>query len=159
MQTETVLLIILAAIVALSVALFQYFFRNSRRGKLQFLLAFLRFFGVFGILLLLVNPKLEKTTYTIEKSFLTILVDNSSSVKDSENVIKSVLSALDEAEELKDRFTISKYAFGEVMEPMDSLSFQDRLTNINKPLYDINEAHRRKQGAVVLISDGNRERR
>ncbi len=155
MQTETVLLILLATIVAISVALFHYFFKNKNRGKLYITLAFLRFLGVFGILLLLINPKFSKTSYTIEKSVLTLLTDNSTSVKNSEEDIKSILSSLDNADELKNRFIINHYAFGEDLEPTDSLSFTDKLTNIYKPLSSLNEAYRRKQSTVLLISDGN----
>lgn len=155
MQTETVLLIILAAIVAILVALFQYFFRKKRKEKLYVLLAFLRFLGVFGILLLLINPQIEKTSYTIENPNLAILVDNSTSVMDSGNDIQSILSKLDDDAALKARFSINRYAFGEKIQPLDSLSFTDNMTNISDPLYNINEAYRRKQGAILLISDGN----
>ncbi|RRQ48516.1 VWA domain-containing protein [Maribacter algicola] len=150
MRTETVLLIILAALVAILVALLQY-----ERAKLSIYLAILRFFGVFGILLLLINPQFSNTTFTIENPVLNVLVDNSSSVKNNESEIKSILSKLDNAEGLKDRFSINHFVFGEDVKPMDSLSFTDKLTNIHLPISNINEAFRRKQGAMLLISDGN----
>ncbi|PIB38119.1 hypothetical protein [Maribacter sp. 4G9] len=155
MRTETVLLIILAALAAILVALFQYFFRKKERAKLSIYLAILRFLGVFGILLLLVNPQFSKSSFTIENPVLNVLVDNSASVKNNENEIKSILSKLDNAVGLKDRFSINHYVFGEDVEPMDSLSFTDKLTNIHLPISNVNEAFRRKQGAMLLISDGN----
>ena len=155
MQTETVLFVILAALVAILVALFQYFFKKKKKGRLDLYLAFLRFLGVFGILLLLINPQFSKSTYTIENPVLNILVDNSTSAKDSENDIKLLVEALANSEVLRNRFAINQFAFGGDLRPLDSLSFTDKFTNIGEPIFSINEAYRRKQGALILISDGN----
>lgn len=155
MQTETVLFIGLAAIVAILVTLYQYFFRRKRQGKLYVFLAFLRFLGVFGILLLLINPQIVTTTFAVEKPILNVLVDNTTSVQESKNEIESILSILQNDSDLTERFEINKYAFGEDIKPIDSLTFMDKLTNIGQPVSTINEAYRRKQSAVLLISDGN----
>lgn len=155
MQTETVLLIILAALVALLVSLFQYYFRNKRRDKLHVTLSFLRFLGVFGILLLLINPQILKTTYKIEKPVLAVLVDNSTSAATSKEEIESILSALKNSETITDRFTVSNYVFGKTLRPLDSLTFADELTNIDNSISSINEAYRRKESTILLISDGN----
>lgn len=155
MQTETVLLVILAAIVAILVALFQYFFKKKQGGRLYLFLSFFRFLGVFGILLLLINPQFSKVTYTVEKPVLSILVDNSTSMQEHGADVNAFLETLVNSEILQDRFRINQFAFGEQLRPLDSLSLMDTYTNIGEPLSDINEAYRRKQGAILLISDGN----
>ena len=112
MQTETVLLVILAAIVAILVALFQYFYRKKKRIRLTLFLAFLRFLGVFGILLLLINPQFAKSTYTIENPVLNILVDNSTSMQEHGTEVSTILEALNNSETLQNRFTINRFVFG-----------------------------------------------
>ncbi|WP_446051389.1 FeoB-associated Cys-rich membrane protein, partial [Zobellia laminariae] len=66
MNTQTILFIILAAIVSLALVLFQYFYKNKRKGKLSIALAFLRFIAFFCGFLLLINPKFTKNEYTTE---------------------------------------------------------------------------------------------
>ena len=78
MQEHTILFILLSGIIALLLALFQYVYK-LKLNKLNGLLAALRFFTYFGILLLILNPKFEKTTFYNEKPNLVIAIDNSSS--------------------------------------------------------------------------------
>ncbi len=47
MQTETILLIIAAGIIALIIALYQYLYRAKNRKKKLLFFAFLRFLSVF----------------------------------------------------------------------------------------------------------------
>lgn len=155
MQTETVLLIILAAIAALGVSLFQYVFNKKRKGKLSYLLSFLRFLGVFSVLLLIINPKFSKTTYSIEKPNLVLLLDNSSSVQQNDDELKSILSTFKNSEDILDRFNLETYTFGESLKPGDSLDYKEKLTDINKSLSALQEVYKRKKTAFVLISDGN----
>jgi cytochrome bd-type quinol oxidase subunit 2 len=60
METEKLLLIILAVFVALVIAVFQYLWKNKERSKLDYWLSFFRFLTIFLILLLLINPSLKK---------------------------------------------------------------------------------------------------
>ena len=80
MLSETLLYIILSGIIALLLALFQYLYK-SKTSKLNMLFAFLRFITYFSVLLLIINPKFDKTTFYNEKPNLVVAVDNSSSVK------------------------------------------------------------------------------
>ena len=113
MQIQTVLFILLAAIVALALVLFQYYYKNKRKGKLQVILSFLRFLAIFGTLLLIINPKFTKNEYTLEKTNLVLLVDNSSSMtsEDKAKVI-SDLSSLKNKMESSESFNILNYRFG-----------------------------------------------
>ncbi|MBQ4915187.1 VWA domain-containing protein [Maribacter sp. MMG018] len=155
MQTETVLLIILAALVAIGVSLFQYVFKKKKKGKLIYVLSFLRFLGVFSILLLIINPKFSKTTYSIEKPNLVLLVDNSSSVKQNDDELQAILSTFKSSENIMDRFNVETYTFGENLKSGDSLDYKEKFTDINRSLSALQEVYKRKKTAFVLISDGN----
>ena len=153
MQTKTVLLIILAAIVALTLVLFQYHYKSKKRGKLSILLSFLRFLTWFGAMLLLINPKFTKNDYTVEKANLLVLVDNSSSMKD--NGVSKSLQEFKERKDLHEKFNINYHSFGATLNTKDSLSFLDSNTNISKGLKLLNTIYGATNGAVVLLTDGN----
>lgn len=155
MQTETVLLIILAAIVALVIVLLQYFYKTKQKGKLTLLLSFLRFIGIFGLMLLLINPKLTKTIYTVEKATLAVLVDNSSSVQEQGAAIRRILDGLQESSALSNRFELDYYSFGPELNTLDSISFDEKQTNISKSLNLLASTYLNRKAAVLLISDGN----
>ncbi len=156
MQTTTVLLIILAAIVSLCLVLFQYFFK-SKKGKLQILLSFLRFLIPFTGFLLLINPKFIKEAYTIEKAHLIIAVDNSTSIKN----LDGTSAALDNLDRLKsnpsllEKFEINSYSFGNSIREVDSIKFDAKITNISSALNSLNEIYGNSKSALILLSDGN----
>src|SRR5690606_32150419 len=98
MNIQTLVLILIAAILALGLVLFQYYYRTKRRDKQSFVLSFLRFLALFGTLLLLINPKFTKEEFTVEKPDLILLMDNSSSIKSTDGAIQAT-SILKEIEE------------------------------------------------------------
>lgn len=155
MQTTTVLLIILAAIVAFGLVLFQYYYKSKKRGKLVLLISFLRFIGLFGLFLLLINPKFSKNEYTLEKANFIVLTDNSSSVAESKNSIDAFLNAINANTSLSDKFKIEHYNFGSSIQQTDSLSFLEKNTNISKALKSLDEVYANTNAAVFLLSDGN----
>ncbi|MFK7811311.1 MAG: VWA domain-containing protein, partial [Maribacter sp.] len=155
MQTSTVLLIILAVIVALGLVLFQYYFKSKKRGKLSLLLSFLRFIGLFGIFLLLINPKFSKNEYTLEKANFIVLTDNSTSVGDSKNSIDKVLNEIRANTSVNDKFKVEYYNFGNTIQQSDSLNFKEKNTDISKALKSLDEVYANTNTAVLLLSDGN----
>lgn len=155
MQTKIVLLIILAAIVALALVLFQYYFKSKKRGRLTVFLSFLRFIGVFGLLLLLINPKFTKKEYTLEKTNLVILTDNSTSVDGSKNEIASILEKINSNEAIANRFRIKQYNFGTTLEESDALDYKAKQTNITKALSSIKDIYAYTNTAMLLLTDGN----
>lgn len=155
MQLNQVFFIVLAAILSVGVVYFQYYFRGKQKGKLRIVLSVLRFVGIFGILLLLINPKFSKVSYTLEKPNLTLLIDNSTSIQDNGEKVKDMVSALINHPKLSDRFDIASYQFGKILQPLDTLSFADVQTNIQKPLATLADVYTSRKMAVVLISDGN----
>jgi hypothetical protein len=155
MHINTVFFIVVAAILSVVVVYFQYYFRGKQKGRLRILLSVLRYIGIFGVLLLLINPKFSRVNYILQKPNLALLIDNSSSILDSGKKVKDIVSALINHPELSDRFDITSYQFGKSLRPMDSLSFLDVQTNIQQPLATLADVYARKNTAVVLISDGN----
>lgn len=157
MQTKTLLLIILSALVALGIAWFQYYYKIKKRGKLNVFLSFLRFITIFSTFLLLINPKFIKDEFTIEKTNLILLTDNSSSIKESTTIdsVTTILAKLRDNEELSKKFNISSYVFGEKLNNVDSLSLNEPYTNISKALQTLNEVYANSNSLVVLLSDGN----
>src|SRR5690606_35373290 len=141
MQIQTVLFILLALIAALAVVLFQYYYKNKRKGKLWFILSFLRFLAIFGIILLLINPKFTKYEYTLEKTNLVLLADNSSSITAGNRALLiSALSALrNKTKGLSQSFNILNYSFGADLTHSDSLRPAEKSTNISKALAGIND--------------------
>ncbi|MBD1262476.1 VWA domain-containing protein [Maribacter polysiphoniae] len=157
MQTTTVLAIILAAIAALLVVIFQYYYRSKIKGKQRLLLSFLRYLAVFSTFLLLINPKFIKKKFYLEKSNLIVLVDNSSSIKNSigQNQVNAILTELNASDNLKDKFNIQQYGFGRELRVLDSLTFNENATDIAKGIKTLNTIFDHSRSAIVLLSDGN----
>ena len=123
MDTQTVLLIILAAITALALVLFQYRFKEKKRGRWGVLLSFLRFLTWFGAFLLLINPKFSKNEYTVQKANLLLLSDNSSSMSTYRSTVVDALNKLTSSNELISKFELKSYSFDSGLKESDSLSF------------------------------------
>lgn len=156
MQTTTVLLIILAAIVSLCLVLFQYFFK-SKKGKLKILLGFLRFLALFSAFLLLINPKFIKEEYAIEKVNLIIAIDNSTSIKNLGGTSATVesIDRLKSNTSLLEKFEINSYLFGNLIREGDSIRLEDKATNISSALKSLDEIYGNSKTALILMSDGN----
>ncbi|QLG47057.1 VWA domain-containing protein [Costertonia aggregata] len=155
MQTQTVVFIIVAAIFAIGIVLFQYFFGTKRKGKLFVLLSFFRFLAIFGLLLLLINPKFSKNEYTVEKTSLLVVSDNSSSIVPYAQELQNIKEKLIFNASLSSRFNVQNYSFGSELNITDSLRFAEKSTNISKSLASINEIYTGTNTAVVLLTDGN----
>ena len=157
METATWLWIILAACVALAIAVFQYFYKNKEKSQLNYWLSFLRFFSVFTILLLIINPSLKKTIITVEKPQLLLAVDNSKSIESSKtgNYVKNVVEEFKNNSALNSKFNIQYYTFGNSIHLLDSLTFSESQTNIAAPFKAFEDIYNSNESAVILITDGN----
>ena len=157
MQTETLIYIIIAGIMALLLALFQYIKKGKNVSKLNMIFSFLRFLTIFSVLLLLINPKFDHITLTTEKPNLVIAIDNSSSIKhlkQDENAL-SILDKLNASNDLNSKFNISKYTFGEQLKLSDSILFSEKQTNISNAFNQLSQIYKDTNSATILISDGN----
>ncbi|MGO4921131.1 VWA domain-containing protein [Maribacter spongiicola] len=155
MESITVLYIILAAVVALGIVVFQYIYKQKAKSKIHWLLAFLRFTGIFGLLLLLINPQFSQKSYTLEKPNLVILADNSTSIEERASQLTELLSEIKSSEDIADRFKVADYSFGADLQIFDSISFQEKNTNIYKSLSALKDVYAREQTVTILLSDGN----
>lgn len=157
MQTETLLYILLAGIVALLIALFQYYRKKKSMSKLNMLFSFLRFITVFSVLLLLINPKFDQVTLTTEKANLVIAIDNSSSIKYLNQDMETInfIEKLTSNNELNRRFDLDLYTFGESLKPHDSLNFSENQTNIHNALNQLSQVYKQSTSPTIIITDGN----
>src|SRR5690606_25497549 len=134
-----------------------YGYKSKQTGSLRWIFGILRFITLFSILLLIINPKFKSETYTIEKPKLPVLIDNSSSIGElnqKENT-SQLLQTLKENSELNDKFDVSYYSFGNDFRESDSLSFEEKNTNISKALTSANELFKIQIAPTILITDGN----
>ncbi len=143
--------------ISIALAVFMYGYRSKQKSSLRWIFGILRFIALFSILLLIINPKFKSETYTIEKPKLPILIDNSASIgelEQKENILE-LLKKLKENKKLNDKFDISYFSFGSDFRENDSLSFDEKNTNISKALTSVNELFNNQSAPTLLITDGN----
>jgi hypothetical protein len=143
------------AIISLGLTYFQYYFRNPVVYH-RIILATLRFFGLFGLCLLVLNPKIEQEELTVQKTPLIFLYDNSASIRDtlSQREINSLKSSFAKLPELQKRFDVDTYTFGENLKTGDSLDFKERTTDLDDALRTIEQSYLQEEVVIVLASDG-----
>lgn len=157
MTTNTILLILLSVLIAGGLSFFQYFFRTKNKSKTNLLLAFLRFFSIFGILLLLINPKITSNTFEIVKTPLPIVVDNSSSISElkanetSLEIYKKLVSNKD----LQEKFEIQSYQFSNEFELSDNFNFKGNQTNLDEVAKNLKSINKNATFPTVILTDGN----
>ncbi len=157
MPAVTILYIIIAVVIAFALAVFMYGYKSKYSRKMNWLFGTLRFVTIFCILLLLINPKFTNNSYTDIKPKLSVLVDNSSSINEL-NQIENVNSGLEKFKEnsnLNEKFDVSYFSFGSEINQNDSLSFSEKNTNISKALNAVNEITKNEIAPIVIFTDGN----
>ena len=157
MQLQTVFLILFAAILAFGLVIFQYYYKPKSKGFLSLGLSFLRFIALFCVFLLLINPKITKEQYSLERANLIILADNTSSIG-QENGVNQLLNAkklIIENTNITEKFIVSEYVFGNELNSLDSLSFTEKATNIGRALSSLNEIFAGSNAAILILTDGN----
>ncbi len=157
MTESSIIYIILAFITALLLALFQYIYKSKLNIKLKTVLTVLRTVSVFGILLLLINPKFESKTFYDEKPTLVIAVDNSESVSylEQDQNAKKTYQLLNGNSEIQKRFNVKTFSFGKALSALDSLNFSEQQSNISSALKQIGEVYSNQVAPIILLSDGN----
>ncbi len=160
MNTSTILLLILSVFIAAAISFFQYFYKNKNYAKTNLLLAFLRFISIFGLLLLLINPIMSRSTLETLKTPLPIVIDNSSSMVDLKANIsaKEIYEKLVSNADLKNKFDIQSYKFDSdfvSIENSNEINFKGNQTNIDEVAKNIKSINKNLIFPTVLISDGN----
>lgn len=157
MQYTFILFIILALFVSFLVSYFQYYYRVINKNKHTPILFILKFLGFFLLVLLLFNPKIEKSQTVNIKPVLSFLVDGSMSIpffKEEQNV-SNFINEINSSKKLVNKFDIQQFVFGNNLKVLDSLSFNYPQTNISKPIVEVNNLFKNKIAPILLISDGN----
>lgn len=157
MSSETLLYIILAGIIALGLALFQYFSKKQRLSKINMLFTFLRFLTIFSVLLLIINPTFDQIKISVEKPNLVLAIDNSSSIKHLKQDVTALefINEIKANKEIQEKFNVDYYSFGEDLKTSDSITFSDKQTNISKAFIQLNQIYKQTVSPTLLISDGN----
>ena len=157
MNKTTIALLILSVIIAGGLSYFQYFYRAKSKSKMTNLLAFLRFLSVFGLLLLLINPIVSRSSFETIKTPLPIVVDNSSSIVDlkANEIAQEVYTKLASNSKLKDKFDIQSYGFDSEFQPSETFDFKGTQTNIDEVAKNLKSINKNLTFPTVLISDGN----
>lgn len=121
------------------------------------LLAFLRFFSVFGLLLLLINPIITRKTTKTVKTPLPIVIDNSASMADlkSDKEALELFNKLKSNSDLVDKFDVQTYQFDEDFLPSDTINFKGKQSNIDVVAKNLKNIYKNQSFPTVLISDGN----
>ena len=157
MPATTIFLLIGAFLLSLALAWFQYFFRAKGKRSRNAIFGTLRFLVVFALLVLLINPKINRTEYYNEKPVLVLAVDNSSSIKEfgAGEEVPSLMNRLSTDPDLQENFEIETFSFGRELKPVESLGFNESQTNLSTVFKDLSILYEGQIAPVVLITDGN----
>ncbi|HSN48518.1 MAG TPA: hypothetical protein VLR29_07120, partial [Flavobacterium sp.] len=157
MTTNAILFLLLSLAIAAGLSFFQYYYQAKTRSKVNLVLAFLRFFSIFGILLLLINPIISRKTLETIKTPLPIVVDNSSSIVD----LKAMETALElykklsQNKDLQEKFDVQTYRFDSAFEQSEEFDFRGTQTNLDEVAKNLKSIYKNTSFPTVLISDGN----
>lgn len=151
----------LCLLLGAGVALVLYYKNTSEDfpRSLVIFLSVLRFLSASLIAFLLLSPMIKTISRTTELPAVIIGIDNSRSMvlgTDSlfqQNQLPLMLSQL--REELKGKFEVYNYTFGQQVTESEVAAYRDELSDIASFFSEINARfYNRNVGAVVLVSDG-----
>ena len=157
MNTETLLYILIAGIIALLLALFQYIYKSKKHTKVNMVLTLLRFLTLFFVFLLMINPKFENINYFNQKPNLVVAIDNSESVTflGHHEKTRKLVSLLKENEALKERFNLEFFTFGKDVNALDTLKFNETQTNPTLLFDRFSQVYSNSVAPLIMITDGN----
>src|SRR5690606_29077781 len=130
---------------------------SKSKLKVNKLLFFLRFLALFGVLLLLINPKLTKTNHEIVKTPLVVAVDNSRWIKElnQNEIALAEKEKIQSNSDLKEKFDVQVFGFDSESRLSDEFDFNGNQTRIDKLAKNTTSIFRNKTFPTVLLSDGN----
>ncbi|MGB5316084.1 MAG: VWA domain-containing protein [Robiginitalea sp.] len=155
MTLENVLWITLSAVLAIALAWFSYF-HKSGKTPYQYLLASLRFLGLFSAFLLLAPLQFDKVTVNMEPHRLMLVLDNSVSVgrTASRQALEQTRDFFLQDSELPERFELQMYTFGSGVRESDTVDFSEKRTDIASTLKTLSNVSLNANSSVVLVTDG-----
>ena len=169
-QPSLIVITIISGVIALLIAIFQYYYNTSKKrkaGKVRVLLAFLRFLSVFTLLILLFDPKITINTIEKEKPELVLLQDQSESMAflKVEGVANKFTEKITTDPDLQRTFSIYNYDFANDLIWKDSVNdsikknkigiTNKQSTYIYNALKSTETAHKKNNTTKLILSDGN----
>lgn len=153
----TYIFIVLSILLSGFFSYFHYYFETKNKSEFTKYLFLLRFLSFFLLLLLFINPKIERTKFSNEKPVLSILKDNSSSISylNAQEDVNRFVSVLKNNKALNSKFTIQEYKFGKQLNTSEIKPFNETSTDISKSIKQLNTLQNNIVAPVILITDGN----
>jgi hypothetical protein len=157
MNATTILLLIVSILIAAGLSFYQYLYKVKSRSRVTLLLAFLRFFSIFGLLLLLINPIITRKTVETVKTPLPIVIDNSASIADlkADKSAMELFQKLSGNKDLAEKFDVQTYQFDNDFLPSDTIDFKGTQSNIDVVAKSLKNIYKNQFYPTVLITDGN----
>ncbi|MGC4039372.1 MAG: hypothetical protein QM710_00860 [Flavobacterium sp.] len=157
MNSTTILLLIVSIAIAAGLSFYQYLYKAKSRSNVTLLLAFLRFFSIFALLLLLINPIITRKTIETAKTPLPVIIDNSASIADlkADKLAREVFQKLSENKDLAEKFDVQTYQFDTDFLPADTIDFKGTQSNIDIAAKSLKNIYKNQHFPTILISDGN----
>ncbi len=159
MEKITIIYLVLAVLLSVAIAYFQYSYKTTQKSKRNKFLFALKTLSLFLLFLFLINPKIKSIKTQNIKPVLSILVDNSSSIKyfNAEKTVASVLKTLKNSAKITDKFDVQYLSFDKKTTVLsaDSLNFSGTQTAIYQAINAVNKLQKERLNATVLITDGN----
>lgn len=126
---------------------------------LKWAMTLMRFLSVSILSFLLLSPLIKTSFREVEKPLIVIAQDNSKSIilgKDSSFYKSNYLKSIEKlSDQLKNKFDVRTYSFGEKVRENFDGKYLDRQTDISSLLEEIkNRFSNRNTGAIILASDG-----
>ena len=114
-------------------------------------------YNFFFIFILLINPKFKTNSYFSVKPSLPVLIDNSESINEFNqgNKVIDLIKTIRENRILNDKFDVEYYTFGTELKLMDSLTFDEKTTNIYDALNLTNSVYKQEIAPTLFVTDGN----
>ena len=155
MSTEHILWVAFGAVIALALTAFMYFFKNKKKDVHRWWYAPFRFLTLFAGILLLINPSFRQVSYEIDKPYLVLAVDNSSSIEElaQQNTQLDLLNRFQEDAALKERFQIRRHVFDDGLRTDTLITHSGAQSNLDSALRSLQNIY--TESPVVLLSDGN----
>ncbi len=157
MTNIEIIYIVLIAISAMGIAIFQYFYKSKISGSHRYIFTLLRFLSLFLLGFLLLNPSINKKVITNIKPNLVVAIDNSESIGflGKSNQVNRFIKDIKNSS-LSDKFNLQFYSFGSAFKKLpDTLSFSDNQTNISEAFTSLNDLYKNTNSPTLLLTDGN----
>lgn len=157
MTISTILLLVLAVLIAASVSFYQYIYIVKNQSKVYWFLAFLRFCSLFLLCIILINPIISRKLIEIKKTPLPIVVDNSKSISElkATKQASELYFKISENKAIKEKYDVQLFSFDDEIESLEKLDFKGIQSNIDAVAKNVRQLYRNTNYPLVLFTDGN----